>query len=141
MSALLEPVNCKGSSVKWGLVVHTMAMFLFVTMYTAMTLHIQSVSFIDDSGFFGSDVLVPGPIGYQVLLFSRAINIVPAVIFFFNNWLADGLVVSAASSPVIQVSDKATPPALPLLYYLFQELLGHPPPSTGVPRFLRYVLE
>ena len=84
--------------------VHTMAMFSIVTIYTAVTLNIQSVSYVDNRGFPGVDgVLPPGPLGYQYLTHSKAIGVVPTVMFLLNNWLADGLLVSPVSNSVFHV--------------------------------------
>jgi hypothetical protein len=95
MGALLT-APCKKGGTKWGLVAHAVAMFTFVTIYTGMTLNIQSISFIDNRNFPGADgVLPPGPVGYQFLIYSKAISIVPNVAFLLNNWLADGLLVSS----------------------------------------------
>ena len=95
MGALLgNPSTRKGA--KWGLVTHVVAMFLFATIYTAMTLNIQSISFIDNRNFPGiGDALPPGPIGYQFLIYSKATSIVPNVMFLLNNWLADSLLVGS----------------------------------------------
>lgn len=69
-------------------------MFSFVTIYTATGLDLQSISYIDNRDFPGIDgVLSPGPLGYQFLIYSNAINVVPTLMFQFNNWLADGLLV------------------------------------------------
>jgi hypothetical protein len=105
MEALLNPVNRAGSGIKWGLVAYTMAMFSFVTVYTAMSLDIQSISYIDNRGFSDDAVGGPGPLGYQTLIFSEAINIVPNTMFLLNNWLADGLLVGSVSNSVARVSD------------------------------------
>ena len=65
MAALLKPLNRRGERVKWGLVSYTIAMFAFVTVYTAMNLHILSISFIDNREFPGAGGEVhPGPYGY-----------------------------------------------------------------------------
>ena len=97
MGALLDPVNRGKNGIKWGLVAYTTAMFSFVTVYTTMTLDLQSISYIDNRGFFDDVVRAPGPLGYQTLVFSDAINIVPNTMFLLNNWLADGLLVSSVS--------------------------------------------
>jgi hypothetical protein len=78
-------------------VAHTIAMFSFVTIYTAITLNIQSISFIDNREFSGTShdsVIPPGPLGYQWFIFSTPISIVPTPMLFLNNWLTDGLLVS-----------------------------------------------
>ena len=99
MGALFSPVN-RRKGIKWVLVVHTVAMFSFVTVYTATGLDLQSISYIDNREFPGIDgVLSPGPLGYQFLIYSNVINIVPTLMFQFNNWLADGLLVSPVPTP------------------------------------------
>ena len=106
MEALLNPPDRENRGMKWGLVAHTTAMFSFVTIYTAMTLNIQSISYIDNREFPGvGEVLPPGPLGYQFSIYSKAISIVPNVSFLLNNWLADGLLVSFASMSTAQASD------------------------------------
>jgi hypothetical protein len=105
MSALFNPVN-RAKGIKWGLVIHSAAMFTFVTVYTATGLDLQSISYIDNREFPGIDgVLSPGPLGYQFLIYSNVINVVPTLMFQFNNWLADGLLVSPVSNPISQVSN------------------------------------
>lgn len=96
MESLLDSVNRTRRGIKWWLVVHTVAMFSIVTIYTAVTLNIQSVSYVDNREFPGIDgVLPPGPLGYQYLTRSKAIGVVPIVMFLLNNWMADGLLVSS----------------------------------------------
>lgn len=113
MAALLN-LDRTRERTKWGLVVHAVAMFSFVTIYTAMTLNIQSISFIDNREFPGvGDVLPPGPVGYQFFIYSKPISIVPNVMFVLNNWLADGLLVS----PVFEFcSSSILYESLPQLY-------------------------
>ena len=97
MGALLNSVNYPRRSVKWGLIAHTTTMFLFVTIYTATTLDILSITYIDNRNFPGiNGVLPPGPVGYGLFALSSPIGIVPTVMFLLNNWLADGLLVSFA---------------------------------------------
>jgi len=96
MAALLNPVYRRGEGIKWWLVFHTVAMFSFVTVYTATTLHIQSNSFIDHREGHPTDVkLTSGPLNYQQAIRKRALGLVPNVMFSLNNWLADGLLVSS----------------------------------------------
>jgi len=96
MSALLDPVNRARGGVKWGLVAHTVAMFSFVTIYISMTLHIQSISFIDNREFSGTSddgAKPPGPLGYQWLIYSMPVATVPTSMIVLNNWLTDGLLL------------------------------------------------
>lgn len=99
MDALLNPSNRK-NGIKWGLVVHTATMFSLTTIFTGMTLDIQSISFIDNREFVSAIGLPPGPLGYQVLIYSKAIGIVPSVVFLLNQFLADGLLVRSVSPSV-----------------------------------------
>lgn len=95
MGALLGPVDRTKGGIKWGLVAYVTAMFSFATIYTGMSLDIQSISYVDYREFSGDDgVGDPGPLGYQTLVFSDAINVVPNTMFLLNNWLADGFLVS-----------------------------------------------
>jgi len=80
--------------VKWGPVVYTFLMFTFATVFTAMNLNIQSVSYIDNREYAGDDDKIPpGPLGYQYFIYSKALSIVPNLMFLLNNWLADGLLL------------------------------------------------
>jgi hypothetical protein len=106
MSALLDPAyRATTWGIKWGLVAHTTATFSFVTIYTAMYLDLQSLSFIDNREFPGSDLLPPGPIGYQLQILPAAISVVPTVLTILNNGLADGLLVSPLFNSSARVSN------------------------------------
>ena len=107
MNALLDPVNHKKGGIKWWLVAHTVAMFSLVTIYTAVELDLQSVAFIDNPEFPGNSVLSPGPLGYWLSTFGKAIPNVALVVCPLNSWLTDGLVVSIVfnSNPVVWMSD------------------------------------
>ena len=93
MVALLNPVYRRGEGVKWWLVFYTVAMFSFVTVYTAMNLHIQSNSFIDHRGRYPSDT--SDPLEYQFFVRQTILGLIPNVMFSLNNWLADGLLVGS----------------------------------------------
>jgi len=94
MGALIDPVNRKRRGIKWGLVSYTLVMFAFVTIFTAMNLNLQSISYIDNREYPGSgDVLPPGPLGYQWFMYSNVLTIVPNLMFLLNNWMADGLLL------------------------------------------------
>lgn len=104
MGALLNPVNRTKGDVKWGLVVHTVAMLLLVTIDVAMSLDLQSISYIENREFPGiRGKIFPGPYGYQDLVCSKAINTVPSIMFQLNQWLADGLLVRYVSKLVALV--------------------------------------
>ena len=99
LSALLSRVHRRREGTKWGLVAYTMVMFAFVTVFTAMNLNVQSDSYIDNREYPGDgDTLPPGPIGYQALIYSDALTIIPNLMFLLNNWMADGLLVSLFDS-------------------------------------------
>ena len=80
---------------------HTAASFTFVTIYTALSFLVQSLAFIDNREFSGAgagDVFPPGPIGYQWSIRSKPISIALTPMLILNNWLTDGLLVSAAQA-------------------------------------------
>jgi len=102
VTALLNPVHRRGEGIRWWFVSYTVAMFSFVTVYTAMNLHIQSISFVDNR----KDIVYPnvtyvdsGPIEYQLNIRSAALGLIPNTMFNLNNWLADGLLVSSLFYP------------------------------------------
>jgi len=72
---------------------YTTAMFLFATVYTAMNLNMQSISFIDNRKFLGLGGPSLGPLGYQAFARSELFNLTPNLMFLLNCWLADGLLV------------------------------------------------
>ena len=98
MGAFFDPVNRVRGGIQWVLVIHTAAMFLFATMYTAMSSNIQSISFIDNRAFPASINGVPGPIGYQFFIHDKAVGIAPTPTILLINWLADGLLVTPSDS-------------------------------------------
>ena len=140
MGALFSPPN-RRAGVKWGPVIYTTLMFAFATIFTAMNLDIQSISYIDNREYAGDDnkSLPPGPLGYQYLIYSRAISVVPNLMFLLNNWLADGLLVSLPPVRTPRGLTQADLSALSLLYYLLPEPVGHRLPQSHVSRFSGYV--
>ena len=87
-------------SVKWGLVAHTAALFLFLTVTTVMDLYIGSIEYIDNRNFPGRKKLPPGPIGYDdTLYFNAAFQITYNTMFPLSQWLADGLLVGSIPNP------------------------------------------
>ena len=91
---LLDPVNRTKGIIKWGFVVHTLAMFSLLTIAVAAHLSRQSISYIDNREFAGIDVYPPGPFrGYQYSTNSVA-NVISRVAFPLNQWLVDGFLVS-----------------------------------------------
>ena len=101
MAGLFNPANRRTEGIKWGLVTYTAAMFSFVTISTGMVLNAESVAYIDNREFPGVEGAYPvGPMGYQAFIRSRPLGMIPSLMFFLNNWLADGLLVSSLSVPV-----------------------------------------
>lgn len=97
MAALLNPVNRRGEGIKWGLISHTMVTFSVATTLTGMQLGILSICYINNRQFPGVEgVIPPGPLGYQWVIYSEALGIAANLMFFLNNWLADGLLVSSS---------------------------------------------
>jgi len=96
MAGLLSPLHYRRDGVKWGVISYTLAIFSSVTVSTAMTLNIESISYIDNRNFPGVEgILPPGPYGFRTSIYSDALSIPPNVMFFLNNWLADGFLVSS----------------------------------------------
>jgi hypothetical protein len=89
MGAFFDPVNRTKEGFKWGLVIHTTAMFSIVTVATAVGLYSQSLAYIDNREF------TSGPTGAKFIV-SKAFYTVPYVMFQVNQWLADGLLVGSA---------------------------------------------
>lgn len=94
MGALFSQANPTRGFIKWGLVAHTLAMFLFVTSYVIMGFVIKANSFIDNREFPGvGDMFSPGPMGYQNFTYTKALSVCPRILFLSNNVLADGLLL------------------------------------------------
>lgn len=93
MGAFFDPTNRANGGIKWGLVVHTIAMFSLATAYIAMSANIQSISFIDNRAFPATVNGVPGPVGFQFLLGQEVIGFAPTCIILLNGWLADALLL------------------------------------------------
>jgi hypothetical protein len=98
MSALLYPVHRTNKDIKWGLVAHTVAMLVFSTIPAAINRNVLSISYIDNREFPG------GSIEYKSILNSTQV-FVSVVMFPFNQWLADGLLVSSAPGSATVVSN------------------------------------
>ena len=105
MNALLNPADHQSTRIKWPLVAHTVATFLFATVLTVTDLDMLSTSFINNREFpgHGDDVIPPGPVGYMISLYSNVFDIVPRIMFLLNHCLADGLLVSPTPNSVAQV--------------------------------------
>ena len=90
MAAFFRSAYRREEGIKWGLVSYTVAMFSFVTVYTAINLRIQSNSFTN-GGDFCDEAIV-----YQYMSRPTAFGLIPNVMFSLNNWLADGLLVGSS---------------------------------------------
>ena len=96
MAALFDPIHHRGKCIKWGLVSYTTVMFSLATIFTTMTLDIQSISYIDNCEFYdvyehhGVESVISGLMGYQLSIGLEGLSIIPNAIFTLNNLLADG---------------------------------------------------
>ena len=94
--------------VRWILVAHTCAIFSLVTVYTAMSFNIQSVSYVDNREFPGvDDAAPPGPLGHQVSAYLKADNVARTAAYVLSNWLTDGFLVSPEPMLSAQVPNVA----------------------------------
>ena len=143
MAALLNPVHRRKEGIKWGAVSYTMASFLLATVRLAAEFDIQSISYIDNREFPGiKGVLPPGPLGYQSLIYSHVLSIIPNLACVLNNLLADGLLVSSLfdrSGP--RCITPAPPLALSLLRGLRREALDRRLSLPRIPRLFGCVFE
>ena len=141
MGSLLDPVNRRMGGINWPLVIHTLVIFSFVTVFTTQSLLLESDSYVDNRDFPGDNLFLPGPFAYQATLYTAAISLIPTVMIYVNTWLADGLLVSSMfnSTPACLIS--AAPSALSLLRHLCQEPLGHCLTIYDVSRLGWYVFE
>ena len=100
MGVLLNPSNTIRSGVKWVLVVHTVALFSFMTISLGIGLNYLSIEYIDSREFPGNNVYPPGPLGNDFFINSEALTTVSEVLFPLNQWLADGLLVGLISNSI-----------------------------------------
>jgi hypothetical protein len=122
MTALFNPLYRRGEGIKWGYISFTVLMFSLVTVNTAMNLHVQSISYIDNREFPGVEGKLPyGPFGYQAFIYSEAIRLTPNAVFSLNNWLADGLLLYRC---YIFYSKNLWVIAFPCLIYLTSVVMG-----------------
>ena len=110
MSALLHPVDRTRMRIRWGLVVYTVVMFSFATIFTAMTFEVQSISYVDNRKFPGFP-FPDSPLGTSSTFLTRGSSLLPRCLTL------------------------ATPLALSLLCSLCHELSGHCTPMPNVPCF------
>ena len=105
IGALINPINTVGKGVRWWLVAHTVALFLFSTAGFTMNRYIVSTEYIDNRDFPGTNGMPPGPIGYENTRFNIGpFEDVYTVMFPLNQWLADGLLVSSILKSAAWVS-------------------------------------
>ena len=97
---LLNPANPIRRDIKWALVVHTVALFLFLTIPCCLELYFYLTTYIDTGEFPGNDKFFPGPLRYGLVINSKAFITTFDVMFPLNQWLADGLLVGLISNPV-----------------------------------------
>ena len=95
MIALFNPTNRAKGGTKWGLLAHTLALFLTSTVAVATGLYILPLSYINAREFPGGNGVPPGPYGYQWLPKFLAITIISDSAVQVNQWLVDGLLVSS----------------------------------------------
>ena len=100
MGVLLSPTTSVGRGIKWALVAHTIALFLFLTIPAGISLNYLSIEYINNRGFPGNNECPPGPLGYDLGLGAKATTTVFDFMFPLNQWLADGLLVCFMSNPI-----------------------------------------
>ena len=105
MSVLLSPINPIRKSIKWALVTHTVALFLFLTIAFVIGADHLFLEFVDNREFPGNDEYPPGPIGYDDILGFTAATTVLDAMFPLSQWLADGLLVDLIFNSVVYVFD------------------------------------
>ena len=103
MATLLNPANPIRKGIRWALVVHTVALFLFLTIPFGIGFDDLSIEYINNREFPGNDEFPPGPVGYGDLLGLKATTTVLDAMFPLNQWLADGLLVSPILNSVAPV--------------------------------------
>ena len=135
ISALFNPVNRATGGIKL-LVAQTVAMFSIVTAITMIYLNAQHISYTSTwpCGPYhplerGANFIYSGP-GYAFRFLSP-----------LNESLADGLwQVTCSIRRPRYLTLAVTDPALSVLHYIWQELLGYYLPVLDVPLFFRCVL-
>ena len=103
MSALLGPANTMKSGIRCALVAHTVALFSFLTIPILIDMYYLFLEYISNREFTGGDEYFPGPLGYDVFLTTKPLATFFDVMFPLNQWLADGLLVSAVSKSAADV--------------------------------------
>ena len=135
LDALLHPTKGK---IKWGFVVHAVAMFSSLTISITIILNQLSISFIDDrDAAIITDASGKSP-PFQVLVSTPTTHLVSGLMFPLNQWLADGLLVIYDKDPVTLVFDMVSSPATSMLCYLRHELFRHSLPRFHISRYCWY---
>lgn len=139
---LLNPVNHTSRGIRWGVMIHTVMMFSFATIFVAVSFAAQPVYYVDNRKYPGFNGKGPGPVGYFAnVAYFKAINLIPNTMFLLNNWLADGILVSHILNRAPRCSTLVALPALSLLCPLCRQLPGHCLPLPDVLGFYWCVLK
>ena len=144
MTGLFNPANRRRDGIKWGLVSYTVVVFSLATVVTGTGLNLGSISFIDNRDYPGSveGDIAPGPLGYQLTIYQKAVSMIPSIMFLLGYWLADGLLVGSSFGPTHPPRClMPIPLAISLLRDLCREPLGHRGPQPHVPCLFGYALE
>jgi len=107
--------------MRWALVAHTAALFLFLTIPLAIAFDYLSTEYVNNREFPGDDEFPPGPMGYDALLALKATTTVFYAMFPLNQWLADGLLLYRC---YVIYSMNRWAMAFPSLMYLASVVLG-----------------
>ena len=100
MAALLSPANPMRRTIRGALILHTLALFVFVTIPVGMGLNFSSIEYINNREFPGNGQYPPGPLGYDGIVSTKATAPIFNAMFPLNQWLADGLLVRLIASSV-----------------------------------------
>ena len=103
MTALLSPTNRAKGGTTWGLVGSIVALMSVATMSFVMGLWFLSVGYINNRGFPGGGLELPGPLGYMWLSKFTTFAVIANSGYQVNQWLVDGLLVSPMLDSATQV--------------------------------------
>ena len=95
----------EGNKWEWGLLAHTVALFLVTSTSVALTLYGLEESYINGREYTGGDGIPPGPYGYQYLPEFVAVRFVTDSAVQMNQWLVDGLLVSSTPNSATRISN------------------------------------
>jgi hypothetical protein len=105
MGVLLNPVKPIERGIKWSVIIHTVAMFSFLTTIFAICIIYLPTEYIDNREYPGVGENPPASLGYDSTLNNDAVATVYNVMFPLNQWLADGLLVGSSRNQVASVFD------------------------------------